>query len=134
MSLAKFNICAQTTLKATFKDRQVLLWITLELTYILTYSYVRTYKSSSREDILHQNFFNKKSQIIIQVHVLNFFYLAKIQKKTRDTAKKTCSKRQKVNKALNQKMTVRKVVRKSKHSNLISKYLRGTLHFRNNIG
>ena len=41
--------------------------------------------------------------------------MAKIQKKTRDTAKKTCSKRQKVNKALNQKMTVIKVVQNFKN-------------------
>ena len=36
---------------AIFKDRKVLLWITLVLTYVRTY--VRTYKSSSVEVILH---------------------------------------------------------------------------------
>ena len=71
-----------------FKDRKVLLWITLVLTYVRTYvlTYVQVIFRRSHPTL---KLIKQKMSEIIQVNVPIFFYFAEIQKMTKLGPKKT---------------------------------------------
>ena len=78
MKSFKFGRKGLSVLDSFFKDRKVLLWITLVLTYLRTYVQVIFRRSHPTLKLIKQ-----KTSEIIQVNVPNFFYFAEIQKMTK---------------------------------------------------
>ena len=89
MNDISFSLCLSLSLyfflpffMYVFKDRKVLLWITLVLTYVRTYvlTYVQVIFRRSHPTL---KLIKQKMSEIIQVNVPIFFYFAEIQKMTK---------------------------------------------------